>query len=269
MAEFNLIVQPDEEDIDAAEVLVDVTLGTNTYRFLLDTGAARTSVVLDDYTSRFDSLGSSHSPGVFAKGSDDLITLPDFQLGPISRRNLAVARATGSGPGLRNLVGMDVLKDFCLHFLFDENRVLVDPTGIPEKVDSFQELTSDSRFHPYVDVQLETVRASAVWDTGASITVVDMSFVNKHPALFKEVGRSHGTDSSGFTMETPMFIMSATVIGSHNFPPHKVAGVDLSQVNSTIEIPMDLILGYSTLSKANWLFDFPGKRWAITKLLGT
>jgi hypothetical protein len=68
-------------------------------------------------------------------------------------------------------------------------------------------------------------------------------------------------------METPMFIMSASIIGNHNFPPHKVAGVDLSQVNSTIDIPMDLILGYSTLSQANWLFDFPGKKWAITKLL--
>ncbi len=69
-------------------------------------------------------------------------------------------------------------------------------------------------------------------------------------------------------MEAPMFIMSAAVIGDTLFPPHKVAGVDLSRVNSTIERPMDLILGYSTLSKANWLFDFPGKRWAISKRLG-
>lgn len=267
MSEFNLIIQQDEEDIEAAEVFVEVSLGAKKYRFLLDTGAARTSVVLDAYTGAFDSLGKSSSPGVFAKSSDDLITLPSFELGPISKKDLTVARATGDGPGLRNLVGMDVLKDFCFHFLFDENRVLVDPTRAAETVDSFQELTVDAKYHPYVDVQLEKVRASAVWDTGAAITVVDTNFVSKHPALFEEVGRSHGTDSSGYSMETPMFIMAATIIGNHRFPPHKVAGVDLSQVNSTLEIPMDLILGYSTLSKANWLFDFPGKKWAITKLL--
>jgi len=52
------------------------------------------------------------------------------------------------------------------------------------------------------------------------------------------------------------------------FPPHRVAGVDLSHVNSTIEVRMDMILGYGTLRKANWLFDFPRKRWAITKRLG-
>jgi hypothetical protein len=39
-------------------------------------------------------------------------------------------------------------------------------------------------------------------------------------------------------------------------------------VNATIEVPMDLILGYSTLNKAHWLFDFPGQRWAVLKRLG-
>ena len=137
MSEINLIIQPDEEDIEAAEILVDVTIGTTKYRFLLDTGAARTSVVFDNYTSALDSLGKSNSSGVFAKISDDLVTLPSFDLGPISKKDLTVARTAGSGPGVRNLVGMDVLKDFCCHFLFDENRLLVGPSGLSEAVADF------------------------------------------------------------------------------------------------------------------------------------
>jgi hypothetical protein len=39
-------------------------------------------------------------------------------------------------------------------------------------------------------------------------------------------------------------------------------------VNDSIEVPMDLILGYTTLSQANWLFDFPDKRWTISKHWG-
>ncbi len=31
-----------------------------------------------------------------------------------------------------------------------------------------------------------------------------------------------------------------------------------------IEIPMDLILGYPTIRQADWLLDFPAKRWAVT-----
>jgi hypothetical protein len=30
------------------------------------------------------------------------------------------------------------------------------------------------------------------------------------------------------------------------------------------EYPMDLILGYPTLRQADWLFDFPAKRWTLT-----
>ncbi|HEX9987462.1 MAG TPA: hypothetical protein VGE45_03165 [Chloroflexia bacterium] len=267
MNKINLIIQQDEEEIEAAEVLVDVKVGTNKYRFLLDTGAARTSMVFDDYTGTFDSLEKRNSSGVFASISDDLITVPSFDLGPISKKDLTLSRVASNSPGMRNLVGMDVLKDFCCLFLFEESSILVDPGGVSGSPGNVQELTYDGKFHPYVDVWLGEVRAKAVWDTGAGITIADTNFINKHPALFEEVGRSHGTDSTGFSVETPMFIMAATTIGNHNFPPLKVAGVDLSQVNATIDIPMDLILGYNILSKANWFFDFPGKKWAITKLL--
>ena len=37
-----------------------------------------------------------------------------------------------------------------------------------------------------------------------------------------------------------------------------------SGVNSTLEYPMDLILGYPTIRQADWLFDFPARRWAVT-----
>jgi hypothetical protein len=111
-------------------------------------------------------------------------------------------------------------------------------------------------------------KANVTWDTGASITVVDLNFVQRHPEFFQIAGRSLGTDSTGAAMETPMFMMSGATIGGKVFPPHKVAGVDLSHVNAAIERPMNMILGYNTICKANWIFDFPGKRWVISKWLG-
>lgn len=274
---FNLIIKPDQEDIEAAEVLVDGTIGSNEYRFLLDTGAARTCVRFDDYTSTFESLGKNNSSGVFAKSSDDLITVPNIELGPISKKDLTVVRLPEETQDVRNLIGMDFLKDFCCHFLFDQNQVLIDSDSVTEGNVTFQELFCDSKFHPYVDVEFGDVEdgdfeapkltARTVWDTGAGITIADLNFIKKYPGFFEEVGRSQGTDSTGFTMETSTFIMGPTLIGGKEFGPHKVAGVDLSAVNATIEVPMNLILGYSTLSKANWWFDFPGKKWAITKLL--
>ena len=48
------------------------------------------------------------------------------------------------------------------------------------------------------------------------------------------------------------------------FGPHQAVAVDLSRVNSTLEYPMDLILGYPTIRQADWLFDFPARRWTLT-----
>jgi len=60
--------------------------------------------------------------------------------------------------------------------------------------------------------------------------------------------------------------MKSCEIGTNIFPLTEVVGVDLSYINSSTEIPMTMILGYTTLSKADWLFDFPLKRCVITKM---
>jgi hypothetical protein len=31
-----------------------------------------------------------------------------------------------------------------------------------------------------------------------------------------------------------------------------------------VERPMDLILGYPAWRQADWLFDFPARKWALT-----
>ncbi|GHO67458.1 hypothetical protein KSC_063500 [Ktedonobacter sp. SOSP1-52] len=260
---FDLIIKPDEEDSDAAEVLVDGTIGGSPYRFLLDTGAATSSITSDDYTSTFDCIEKRDSSGVFAAGHLELIRVPMIELGPICKHNVLLSRVEANHSVRANLIGMDLLKDSCCYFLFDEQRVVIQDE--PESSSPFQELILDKKFHPYVTLRFGEIEAAAVWDTGAGITLADMSFIKKYPAFFQEVGQSQGTDSTGAQVETPLFIMTSPIIGNYAFSPHKVAGVDLPHVNSHIDIPMDLILGYTTLRQANWLFDFPRKRWAISK----
>jgi hypothetical protein len=262
MPELRFIVKPDDEDPEAAEVLVDGKIGPRSYRFLLDTGAARTRVELDDYTMRFPSSDLSSSSGVFATSNEDLIQVPSIELGAISRKDFTVARAA---PGaVRSLIGMDLLKDLCCHFLFDQDRMLFDRNGARAGLE-LHELFLDSRHHPYVDVGLGSVTAKAVWDTGAGLTIVDSSLVLRHPGAFREEGGSTGTDSTGAAMSSRTFTMAETSIGGHAFPPHRVAELDLSHVNSNLEVPMDMILGYSTLRLANWLMDFRGRRWGISQ----
>ena len=108
-----------------------------------------------------------------------------------------------------------------------------------------------------------------MWDTGASLTCVDAGFIARHSDAFKPAGQSGGTDASGSSVETPLYWMHGLSCGGQAFPAHKVVGIDLSFVNSKIEYPMTMILGYSTLYHANWLFDFPQRKWVILEMLPT
>ncbi|MBG0738218.1 hypothetical protein IV500_02050 [Paeniglutamicibacter antarcticus] len=101
--------------------------------------------------------------------------------------------------------------------------------------------------------------------TGAGITVVDVGFLMPNVCGFQEVQSTFGTDATGSRVETRTFIMVGPEIGGYRFPAHRVAAVDLSNANESLETRMDMILGYTTLRQANWLMDFPAKRWAVTR----
>lgn len=264
MGELALIIVPDEDEPQAAELMVDGYLGDRPYRFLLDSGAARSSVAFDEYTSRLETTGESRSSGLFAGKSDDLIRVPLLKLGPVSKKDIVINRVQKGADGRRNLIGMDMMVDFSWHFLIEEERVLIN-SPIDAEAGSFQPLRFDSKGHPYLEIAFRGDPADAVWDSGAGVTVVDLAFIEQHRIHFEEAGKSTGTDSTGTSMETPMFVMQGAYLGGVEFPPHRVAGVDLSGVNATIEIPMDLILGYTTLRLADWFLDFPAGKWALTR----
>lgn len=264
MKVIELRIKPDENEPEAAEVLVEGKIDNRDYCFLLDTGAARTTLVPDDYIGQLEVLNQSIGHGVFSSGEEELIKVSKIEIGPIYKDSATVKRLKHNFIGARNIVGMDVLKEYSYAFYFNKNKAVIDP-GIG--VVNGQELVLGKNHHPYVEVFFGGIQAKAVWDTGAGITVVDLTFIKENPEFFEELEMSKGTDSTGATQESPMFLMKSPKLANLELPPHKVAGVDLSHVNKTTEIPMDMILGYSTLSKANWFFDFPKREWAILNLI--
>lgn len=265
MAVLPLVIELDPEEPEAGTVLVDGSVGGHPYRFLLDTGAATSRVAYDDYTAGFASIDANPSSGVFASNHDVLITVPSVQIGPISRTNFTLARAAAGALHAANLVGMDLLRDFRLCFDFGGHRLEVGQTDRPSKERTWHAIRMRRRFHPYLEVRLGDATANAVWDTGSSLTVADRGFVDRHPTYFRLIGDSIGTDSTGFEVASPLYVMSGVLIGISAFPAHRVASVDLSGVNATLEMPMDLILGYSTLRHADWLIDFPRARWSFLR----
>ncbi|MGI8880076.1 MAG: retropepsin-like aspartic protease [Jatrophihabitans sp.] len=254
-----LIVEPDPDDPGCAMVLVDGTVAGHPYRFMLDTGAPRTQIEFDDFTAELPSHGEDRSAGVFAASTDDLVTLPDVSVGTVTAADLEVSRADPTHIDAQNLLGMDVLGTICCAFDFEADELLLTPSGsLPDG----RLLSRSPRGHAFVEVQWQQVSARACWDSGAGITLVDAAFFADHHDFFTVLGSSTGTDATGARAETPTYLMTGATIGEVMFAAHLVAVVDLPQ---TAGMPrMDLILGYPTLSQANWVFDFPANRWDLS-----
>lgn len=259
MPGFDLILKFDEDDADSAEICVEGMVGQRPYTFLLDTGAAVTNLVWDGYTGQLPRTGDHQSSGVLGDIENDLITIHELKVGSLHKTAHTAARLSQDHPHSRSLIGMDLLRDYCCHFLFSQNRVVF----APAPADGLNDLFLDDRFHPYVSVTCDGETVPTVWDTGASLTCVDVGFIARHPDAFEPAGQSGGTDASGNSVETPLYWMRGLACGGHAFPAHKVVGLDLSFVNSRIDHPMTMVLGYSTLYRADWFFDFPGRRWGI------
>jgi predicted aspartyl protease len=263
MKSFDLVINHDKEVEEAAEILVDGVIGGRTYRFLFDTGANITRVRNDDYINRFESQSSKDTYGIFSKMKNEQIIVPKLALGPIEKIDFQMYRYDKESPA-HNIIGMDFLHDHSYFFNFVENNVEVDKQGFDEL--EFFDLQIGNKVKPYVDVYVEDTKVRAIWDTGAGITVVDSRLVEKYPKSFKAFKVVQGTDSTGSSTETPMYLMESMIIGNKQFPSLKVISIDLSSINAKLEKPMDIILGYNCLNKANWLFDFPNKKWTIVKM---
>lgn len=262
MKRIPLIIEPDRDDPDCAEVLVNGTIAGRSFRFILDTGAARTQVVADEIIAGLSSHGQEQSSGVFAAGAKPLVTVSDLVVGPLTAATLEITRVEPAQPGACSLLGLDVLGRHCCHFRFDAG-VLDLERSPADRAD--RDLEVGDRGHAHVEVAWPGVTARANWDSGAGITVVDQAFLLAHPGLFAKAGTSSGTDSAGAKAQASTYLMTGAQIGGAVFAPHKVACVNLSHVNSTLARPMDLILGYTTLRQADWLFDFPARRWVLTR----
>lgn len=163
----------------------------------------------------------------------------------------------------RDLLGQDVLTKFCCEYRFGDQELR---PGCPPVGAEGHRIQLGEAGHVYLELEWspDGPAASAVFDTGASVTVVDTAFARTHPELLTSPGASRGTDSSGATFETPMVRMAGPRLLGRDFAATWAALVDLEPVNRTIQRRMDLIIGWPILRRANWTIDHARGLAALT-----
>jgi len=262
---IKLVIKYDDESRQTAEVYVEGKIQDEACRFLLDTGCAKTTLTWNHLTQNFLSIGKQESSGTFGKAEFDLVKLKSISAGPLSRTDWAVRRAPEGGTD-RHLLGMDVMMDHCLSFAFDDALVNIVSEADARRSLADQDLIMDRGLIPCIAVRAGGVDSSAIWDSGAGITLVDTNFVTEHPELFVSLGSEMGTDSTNRKQETPIYMMSGLAVAGHEFNPVKVAAVPLTNPSNPTKSAMNFVLGFSALRQAHWLFDFPNRKWSFEML---
>lgn len=264
MNKIHLHYKFEDEHQDIAEIWIDGQVDGSSQRFILDTGCSRTSLYFSDFSAKYTSLGSRQYSSAFGPAMSDFIKVSQISSGPIQHSDIIIAR-TASGGNDKNLFGMDLLKNSILHFLPRQKKVefLSNSSFITHS----QNLYLDSGSIPIIELDINNKAAIAVWDTGAGITIVDQKFLIQNSDLFFSCGQTQGTDSAGHSFETEIYLMKSIKIGDYFFPEHRVVPIDLNHLNPHTGRRIDFILGYSTLRHANWLIDFPAKKWQISQTL--
>src|SRR4051812_20242692 len=180
---------------------------------MLDTGGARSTLPLDGLTSTLApvDVDDDRGRGALGPASADTrrVVVPSIALGPLEMRDLVVDLAPDRS-GAPAILGLDVLRGHRLELRLADAMLGID-TDAP--VDTERPLRLSSRSHPHVVVAWGDLEATALFDTGASVTVVDAAFAAEHPELLERLRSSTGTDAAGNRAETPMARLAACEVG--------------------------------------------------------
>jgi hypothetical protein len=231
--------------------LVDVAVDGMVIRAALDTGAPRT--LLFDVPSSARPAGACQTSGAFGVATVTEWEVREIRLGSLQAGPLTVHQIDG-GPERHPLVGLDVLGVGSWQ-LDPGSQTLI--TDLPTM--SGSEFMSATNGHLLTEMRWSNAVASALWDTGAGITLIDRHFARTHPHLFKPTGSTRATDITGAHSDLELAHAQDYEIEGVSFAGHIVAITDLPEVPEHI----DAAIGFPTIVQARWTVDLPSHRWRI------
>ena len=259
MTDVALRLVPEEDDPRLFLPFASVEINGVEVEALVDSGAGRTQVV--DRPGLIRGSAIPDGVGVFGVPTRAIgRSVVSCRFAGIDVGDVEVDVLGSDVPKQFNLLGQDVLGQFRCQYRLADGVMTVDP---PPPAATRPMHVGTNR-HIYLEATWSDggATASALFDTGASVTVVDARFAGLHQELFIPQGTSTGVDVTGESVEVRMATMRAPSILGEQLAEALVAIVDLSAANRTLDRPMDLVLGWTLLEQADWYIDSPGRRAA-------
>jgi len=246
-------VEPDPEIPGCGSIFVPLEVGDLVARVVLDTGSPSTT--LTEVPSSARAAGTGTAEGVFGRETVAQWLVESISLGSLRAGPLTVD-LIDRHPERHPFVGLDVIGAGPWQLDLADRTLTTDIT-----MANGSGLTVTETGHLLSAMSWPGVRATALFDTGAGITLIDRRFTDEHPELFEAAGSTIGTDSAGVRHETDLAQVLAYEIEGIAFQGHLVAIADLPALPDQL----DVVIGYPTIVQARWSIDIPGRQWQVER----
>lgn len=253
-----LEIRPDPDVESGASAYVDVDVAGTVVTALLDTGAGRSCVPRLPALRAASGETTATITGIAGTRPAHSATAPWIAIDGIVTRDVRVTVCDEQDGAL---LGLDVLatQPLVLRPACAELRLgALDDASCRD----WHDLPGAGR-HPHVDVVWGGLRVLAVWETGASASIVDPRLVHEHPQLFSAPRVTTGRDASGTVVNGDIVTMAPLTIGGRDFAASEAAVVPLTALRDVDGRPVDMIVGWPLIGSADWILDIPGRRWAF------
>jgi len=226
-------------------------------KLLLDTGAYKSSVETDEWSKTYSPIESDQTH--FSHGASgikvkcDLIEIKKIEIGDVHLANHYIERCK------RNIFGLDLIGDS--PFEVDYKNKKLKYLSVLDKAAS-QKLRRMRSGHLTVKTKLNGREYNTIIDTGATATVVDLSFVQKYPKLFKLVKRDDGIDGhSGESIESYRYQLLELMVGDKTLRDISIIAFDFPDNMKKGLKGSPIMIGNNIIGLAIWQFDLRNMLW--------
>ncbi len=248
----------------SGKAYVECSFDGITQNCFLDTGSAIT--LLPEHTARhYLPLGTFAFKGASGRlARSEVIQIEQAKLDGRIYRHVRIGRFSDrvQGTEVESSIGMDLLGRQPFALQFRDSPQLHLSAQEPAK------LYRNLRVAPHnlleIPLELGSERATALVDTGASVTAVDSAFIRAHPELFRPLKKqTKMVDGAGQSMSVEFYRAKLLRVGERTFHNVVVISTDLRLLREGVSPGLQIVLGFNVLRTTDWYFDPLGKTWAV------
>ena len=158
-------------------------------------------------------------------------------------------------------IGLDVFRGRIVE-LDLQKKILRGLERIPTRLQTQKLLDNGKAL--FIPVSIDGKISDAMFDTGATLSVVDREFVKKNPGLFTSVGDvDSGKDGANVKMDARLYYLKEATIGGKDFRQVETVAISFEQFKDVLPPGSYFVAGYSVIRRARWYLDLKNGNWAL------